>query len=103
MPQLSLHNVARPGQLRIVHRAPPHDFDGVVDRRKRVAQFMRENGKELILVPIRFLQCRLGSTTHGNFILQSLICLLKFGIRLPQGKVSGTRAHASFPPRASCS
>ena len=87
MPELTLHQIARPDELRIFDRATPHDLDGVAYRRKRVAQFMRKNGQKLILVAVGFLESRLGAATHYDFTLQCLVRLFKLGIGLPQVKI----------------
>ena len=67
---LAVDDVARPLQLRIVDREARHDLDRVADRRERIAQLVREDREELVLVAVRFEQRRLGARTLGDLGLQ---------------------------------
>ena len=78
---LAIDDVARPAQLGVVDRQARHDLDGVANRRERIAQLVREDREELVLVPVGLDQCSLGAGTLGDFRLQRPVRIGEFGVR----------------------
>jgi hypothetical protein len=52
MAQLTVHDDARPPEQRLIAIRPLHQFERVAQRRERPAQFMRQDGQELVFAPV---------------------------------------------------
>ena len=68
--RLAVDDVARPLSCGLSIDAARHDLDGVADRRERIAQLVREDREELVLVPVGSLQRGLGARALGDLGLQ---------------------------------
>ena len=73
MQRLPIDHVARPFQFRVLQRKARHDLDSVADRRQRIAQLVRQDREELVLVTVRFEQRRFGARTLRDLCLQRLV------------------------------
>ena len=68
MIRLALEQITRAARRAGIVTSPAEDVRHVSDRRQRIAQFMREDGQEIVLAPIRFAQ-RLSARLRARHVL----------------------------------